>query len=252
VPVFAFLLGRAFSHAVPPPTESFWGAREFSTQRGHLRYLLLFPPHYDPHRSYELWLNMHGSPGCASQAIHQYREEAQRREVFLLAPQGNGETHGIYIRPDGRRDAYHLLDTDRDRDRFLAVLDEVTAKYPIDRHRIALLGFSAGCTMGWRVLAVRPTTFYFFGGVANGFRQGRPPAPATAEGLRRAARHVPHLYAAGRDDHLAGPLFQKTAQRLREYGFELRTLNPPGVGHELPPVIKAPLLQYMDEVRARK
>ncbi len=124
------------------------------------------------------------------------------------------------------------------------------AKYSIDRKRIALLGFSAGCQMGWRMLAARPETFYFFGGVANGFKHGKP--PVRAEALRRAARHVPHFYAAGQADAFAGPMFRETARKLRQYGFELRTAYPAGVGHDLPSSIKTPLLAFMDEVRARQ
>jgi predicted esterase len=231
-------------------TESFWGAQEFTTQKDHVRYLLLFPPHYDPHRHYELWVNLHGSPGCASHGIYQYREAAQQREVFLLAPQANGWSDLSYVRPDGKKDLYRAWDMRKDPARILAALDEVQGKYPISKKRIALLGFSAGCEMGWRLLAARPKAFCFFGGVANGFKRGKPPVPEAA--LRLAAHHVPHFYAAGRDDGFAGPMFQKTARMLKAEGFELKTANPAGVGHDLPPSIKNPLLAFLDEVRARQ
>ena len=231
-------------------TESFWGAQEFTIQKDHVRYLLLFPPHYDPHRHYELWLNLHGSPGCASHAIYQYREPAQQREIFLLATQANGWSDQSYVRPDGQKDLYRAWDMRRDPARIFAVLDEVKGKYPISGKRVALLGFSAGCEMGWRLLAARPKAFCFFGGVANGFKRGKPPVPEAA--LRLAAHHVPHFYAAGRDDGFAGPMFKTTARMLRAEGFELKTANPAGVGHDLPPAIKTPLLAFLDEVRARQ
>jgi predicted esterase len=138
----------------------------------------------------------------------------------------------------------------RDDAHILATLDEVLHRYPIDCKRIVLLGFSAGCEMGWRLLAARPQTFCFFAGVANGFKQGGPPVREAA--LRRAAHHVPHFYAAGQADAFAGPLFPGTARRLRVYGFELKTANPAGVGHDLPPVITTPLLAFLDQVRARQ
>jgi len=230
--------------------ESFWGAQEFYTRKGHLRYLLLRPPHYDPHRTYELWVNLHGSPGCASHAIYQYRLEAQQRDVFLLAPQAP-ETDGIaYIRPDGRIDRYGFWNMRMDTRAVLTVLEDVQGRYPIDRNRIALLGFSAGCKMGWYLLAARPKLFCFFGGVANGFKHGHPPVSLKA--LRLAARHVPHFYAAGQADPFAGPMFYGTVRRLRACGFELRTAYPVGVGHDLPPSIKTPLLAFLDTVRARQ
>jgi predicted esterase len=236
--------------SVRASTESFWGAQEFYTQKDHVRYLLLFPPHYDPHRHYELWLNLHGSPGCASHAIYQYREEAPQREVFLLAPQANGWSDLSYVRPDGKKDLYRAWDMRKDPARIFSVMDEVLHKYPILAKRIALLGFSSGCEMGWRLLAARPKVFCFFGGVANGFKRGKPPVPEAA--LRLAAHHVPHFYAAGRDDDFAGPMFKTTARMLKAEGFELRTVNPAGVGHDLPSSIKNPLLAFLDEVRARR
>lgn len=232
-----------------PPTESFWGAQEFYTQSGHHRYLLLPPPHYDPHRRYELWVNLHGNLGCAGHAIFQYRAEAQQRQVFLLAPQADGEVNEPYIRPDGKKDNYRCWFMQKDRPKIWKIIDEVMGRYSIQRDRVALLGFSAGCEMGWRLLADRPQAFYFFGGVANGFKNGKLPAPEAA--LRRAAQHVPHFYAAGGDDALAGPMYRGTMRRLREFGFELKTVYPPGVGHALPPSIKTPLLAFMDTVRNR-
>src|SRR5438067_5503360 len=59
--------------------ESLWGAKEFHTRGTGLRYLMLFPPNYDPDGQHELWVNLHGSPGCASHAIFQYREESAAR-----------------------------------------------------------------------------------------------------------------------------------------------------------------------------
>jgi poly(3-hydroxybutyrate) depolymerase len=231
-------------------TESFGGAQEFHTARDRVRYLLLFPAHYDPRRTYELWLNLHGSPGCASHAIFQYQEPALRREVFLLAPQASGWSAGSYTRPDGKRDVYRAWDMHADRARILMVLDEVLSKYPIDRTHVALLGFSAGCEMGWHLLGARPNAFYFFGGVANGFKGGRPPVSEAA--LCRAARHVSHFYGVGKDDGFAGPMYKQTVRRLRAEGFALRTVYPAGVGHDLPPVIKEPLLAFMDAVRTRQ
>lgn len=243
---FLLLLPIASSANVEP----FWGAREFTTQHGRLRYLLLFPAQYDPHKQYSLWVNLHGSPGCASHAIFLYREQALRRDVFLLAPQATGWTSRPYTRPDGKHNLYHAWDMRRDRDTVFTVLDEVTRRYPIERKHVVLLGFSAGCEMGWRLIAARPEAFCFFGGVANGFKCGRPPADPNR--LRIAARRVPHFYAAGRSDSFGGPLFPETERKLRQYGFELRTAYPAGVGHALPPSIQNPLLAFLDEVMAGK
>lgn len=40
--------------------------------------------------------------------------------------------------------------------------------------------------------------------------------------------------------------------KLRALGFELRTIDPTGIGQGLPPSIFVPLVQYMLEVRAGK
>lgn len=240
----------AFPSASHAAAESFWGSQERYTQKHRVRYLLLLPAHYDPNKEYELWLNLHGSPGCASHAVYQYRVAAQQHDVILLAPQASGWSAHSYTRPDGKPDVYRAWDMRRDRDRILEVLDEVTAGYPISKQRIALLGFSSGCEMGWRLLAERPSEFYFFGGVANFFKNGKPPVSAAA--LRLAAAHTPQFYAAGKADAFAGPMFNVTARKLKSEGFELRTANPAGVGHDLPPSIQTPLLQFMDEVRSRQ
>jgi dienelactone hydrolase len=185
-------------------------------------------------------------------AIFQYREEAQQRGVILLAPQAvgdPGDRGDPYLQPDGKQDMYRQWDMETDRDHILTILDDVLARFPVDRRRVALLGFSSGCEMGWRLLAARPETFCFFGGAGNGFRHGKPPAPERA--LRQAARHVPHFYAAGAEDDFAGPMFKTTARKLKQYCFELKTAFPPGVRHTLPSSIKTPLLAFLDEVRAR-
>lgn len=229
--------------------ESFWGAREFHTARGGLRYLLRFPPNYAPGRTYELWVSLHGSPGCASYGIYWFRDEAPKRDAFLLAPEATEGGGEFYLRPDGKRAEYHLWDMTADVPHVLTVLDEVLARYPIDRRCVALFGFSAGCEMGWRLLAARPEQFCFFGGVANRFKHGRVPGSEAA--LRRAAKHTPQFYAVGQGDPKMGPGFAVTARRLRALGFELRTANPRGVGHDFPPAIMQPLLAFFDEVRAR-
>ena len=246
--IFALLaVLQSASHAA---TESFWGAQEHYTQKHGVRYLLLLPPHYDPHKHYELWLNLHGSPGCASHAVYQYLEAAQQRDVFVLAPQASGWSAHSYTRPDGKPDQYRAWDMRKDKARILEALDDVMKSYPFLKQRIALLGFSSGCEMGWRLLAELPTEFYFFGGVANGFKNGRSPVSEAA--LRLAAVHTPHFYAAGKADPFAGPMFEGTVRKLRADGFELQTANPARVGHDLPPSIQTPLLAFMDQVRARQ
>jgi predicted esterase len=225
------------------------GSRESHTAAGHLRYLILLRPHYNPVETHELWINLQGSPGCASHAIFQYRQEALARGAILLAPEGTEGAGEYYKLKEGGRGEYHLWDMRRDDLHVLTILDEVISRYRIDTRRIVLLGFSAGCEMGWRLLAARPAQFSFFGGVANRFKRGRP--PANEKGLRLAAAHVPHFYGAGKDDPFAGPMYLATAAKLRSYGFELRTAYPAGLGHDLPPSIKTPLVRFLDEVRAR-
>jgi predicted peptidase len=148
-PVSVLLLLAFLSQAASANVESRWGAQERYTRQAHLRYLLLLPPHYDPHRQYELWLSLHGNPGCAEQGIYFYFPEAQQRQVFLLAPQGTGDAAESYHRPDGSHGVYRFLDMKQDQAHILAILDEIAENYPIDQQRIALLGFSAGCEMGW-------------------------------------------------------------------------------------------------------
>lgn len=234
----------------PDNHESFWGAQEFYTQKRHLRYLLLVPANYDPRRKYELWVNLHGDPGCASHAIQQYRDEALKRNIILLAPDATDKVKEFYIRPDGKRAPYRYWFMKEDQATVWTILDEVLGKYSIDRNRVALFGFSAGCEMGWRLLASRPEQFYFFGGVANRFKHGRPPAPEA--GLRQAARHVSHYFAAGRIDAYSGPYFKITVRKLKEFGFELRAENPAGIGHGLSPAEITSEMKFMEEVRGRK
>jgi poly(3-hydroxybutyrate) depolymerase len=230
-------------------TEYLLGAQEHFTRSGHLRYLVLLPRRFDPHAKHEIWVNLHGSPGCASHAIFQYRQEALARGAILVAPEATEGAGEFYTLKEGVRCEYHLWDMRRDVDHVLAVIDEAVSRYNVDPRRIVLLGFSAGCEMGWRLIAARPDQFCFFGGIANRFKHGKPPASQRA--LRIAARHVPHFYAAGQADPFAGPYFKATAARLRGYGFELRTAFPTGVGHDLPASIKAPLIAFLDEVRGR-
>jgi len=229
--------------------ESLWGASEFHTRAHNLRYLLLFPEHYNPSRRYELWVNLHGSPGCASHAVFQYSRAAKQRDVFLLAPEATEGAGEYYTGVGAGKTEYHLWDMKQDPDHVLEIIDEVLNTCHIDRSRVGLLGFSAGCEMGWRLLAKRPAQFCFFGGVANRFKNGKTPPYAT--GLRRAAKTVPIFYGVGQEDAHAGPDYAVTLKILKSYGFRIQTVHPPKVGHDLPDLIKSPLLAYFDEVRSR-
>ena len=124
--------------------ESLWGSQEFHTRTGRFRYLALFPPHYDRKKPCELWMNLHGSPGCAGHAIFQYREEAAKRSAILLAPEATEGAGEYYTLEGGAKHEYHLWDMRHDPPHALAVLDDALQRFQIDRSRIVLLGFSAG------------------------------------------------------------------------------------------------------------
>src|SRR5258706_448020 len=112
--------------------ETLWGSTEHFTRKGHLRYLLLAPPGYDPHQPCELWVNLHGSPGCASHAIFQYREEAAQHHALLLAPEATEGAGEFYTREDGAKAEYNLFDMKANRRQVLTVLNEGLANYNVN------------------------------------------------------------------------------------------------------------------------
>ncbi|MGL4729054.1 MAG: alpha/beta hydrolase family esterase [Bosea sp. (in: a-proteobacteria)] len=102
------------------------------------------------------------------------RDFADRRDVILILPQGEGLTWSFPGSPGKHRDEVAFVE---------AVLDDVAKRLPVDTARIYAAGFSQGGSMVWNLACHAPLRFAGFMPVAGGFWEPLP--EACAPGPRR-------------------------------------------------------------------
>ncbi len=119
----------------------------------------------------------------------------------------------------------HLPGTWSDVDRLDAILDEIEARYPVDRSRVYLTGYSMGGGGVWRV-AYRH---------ADRFAAAVPMAahtPAPSEDWSRALMRLPILVFHGSADDLAPlPAAQTMVEALRRVGADVELRLIQGADH---------------------
>ncbi|HYM32632.1 MAG TPA: PHB depolymerase family esterase [Candidatus Cybelea sp.] len=159
------------------------------------------PEHPDPSRPLPLVLVLHGAGGNGANALAAYRwDEAARRENFIAAapdamPALVDQPASFMFNPrywnDGsaRGPEAHMRVDDAT---FLGTLiDQIARKYPVDRHRVYVTGFSSGASMTHRAGLVLADRLAAIAPVA-----GKSWTPTTP------SRAVPVLYVVGDSDPL--------------------------------------------------
>ena len=137
----------------PSPTGFVW------VERGPSRAYLLTPDEIDPERSYPLLTVLHGAGRQDEQLAKGLRDEPERRQALFLIPRSLHPTWDLIVgagRPD--------LD-------FLEyAYDLIYRRYPVDRTRQALLGYSDGASYALSVGLSNPCIFSAVMGWAAGFK----------------------------------------------------------------------------------
>ncbi|MGA8858315.1 MAG: alpha/beta hydrolase-fold protein [Candidatus Bathyarchaeia archaeon] len=107
-------------------------------------------------------------------------------------------------------------------------MDEIRAGYPVDRHRVILLGFSQGTVMAYSVALLDPASFL---GVAalSGYIPQRSSLPLALEDLRGFSVFVSH---GAYDQIIPVRLARESAEVLKKAGARVEYREYP-MGHEV-------------------
>jgi predicted peptidase len=196
-----------------------------STPEGKLPYRLYVPAEYDAAARYPLVIWLHGAGGSGDDNVAQIAgdqvagtrlwttaEWQKATPTFVLVPQTNsGWDLGD---PPNAKDSLNLV---------LRILDLVMIDYPIDAHRVYLLGQSMGGGGAWQLLTRYPERFA--GAVLV--------CPVIRE-LERApkAAAVPLWMFMGSNDTLVTGARAASAA-LHQAGGHARYTEYPGAGHDI-------------------
>jgi polyhydroxybutyrate depolymerase len=176
---------------------------------GHSRsFYLRLPPGLSASQRYPLLLLLHGHNNNGANILHQSRMEpaADRHHVILVAPNGTGRFGRLGLTWNaqtccGSAQAHRVDDL-----AFLETLiDTLAADLPVDRARVALVGFSAGGMLALRAACDRSGIAYAFVNV-----QGTMPDTTC-----RPSRPVSMLLIAGDEDE---DMREEHAENQRHHG----------------------------------
>jgi poly(3-hydroxybutyrate) depolymerase len=184
-----------------------------------MKHRIAIPTAAPPPADYPLWVFLHGAFSTAEQARAIFGAAAHATKAVLLAPEAS--------RPCGEGFCWSFA---RDATAIGALLEEVRAQHPVDAGRIALIGYSMGCTMGLWLLAQNPGTFASFAalGMGSAFEPwGHDDGGVDLAGLRRGAAATRVLLAVDRrDPGTNNDYFAANLAHLETAGFVVTTFRP--------------------------
>lgn len=203
-----------------------------------MHYRIQVPHTAPPAPGYPLWVFVHGAFSMADQAELLFGDAAATYQAVLLAPQAT--------RPCGDGFCWSFA---QDAQAIGQLLATVGTTYPINPNRIALIGYSMGCTMGLWLLAQRPTTFASFAalGMGSAFEPWEhDDGGADHQGLHDSASHTRILLAVDqRDPGGNNGYFADNLARLQALGFQVRTVRPNEGTHAVTDAMRAAVLQSL-------
>ncbi len=127
-------------------------------ERDEQRAFLLTPDEIDASKRYPLITVLHGAGRQDEILAKAYRDEPEARQVLFLSPRSAAPTWDLIV--GGPR---------RDLDFLEYAYDLIYRRYPVDRERQALLGYSDGASYGLSVGMSNPSIFRALMGWAAGF-----------------------------------------------------------------------------------
>ncbi|GHB23869.1 hypothetical protein GCM10007094_09780 [Pseudovibrio japonicus] len=118
---------------------------------------------------------LHGWKGKADQTVqnHALRSLADDLGVALIVPQGVGGSWSYPGSPSQDRDEFKFFDE---------LVDDISERFPIDRDKIMLSGFSMGGSMVWNLACYQGENYAGFAPIAGAFWDPIPaacPSPLT-------------------------------------------------------------------------
>jgi phospholipase/carboxylesterase len=129
-------------------------------------------------------------------------------------------------------------------DALRAFRDHALERYPIDRDRLVIMGFSQGGTMAYDLALRDPAHFSGLAALASWFPE------LLAETLPKLPEHenFPALVIHGtRDDRIAVEKARESRETLRPYGVSMTYREIEGMGHEIREEALRIILKWLDE-----
>ena len=176
---------------------------------------------------------MHGW-GSNAMDLHGLAPYIAKGQFLVICPQGavdveigaiNG--YGWYqTYPGGKADEEKV---DEAVAQLAAFINEACQRYPVDRTKIVIVGFSQGGMMAYNLAVRWPKRFAALAGIATAF----PEWLADRATDREAFAQLPTLIEHGRaDEAISMKRARKTQETLRELGFPV-TFKDYDCGHEV-------------------
>ena len=142
---------------------------------------------------YPMVLLLHGLDGEAASFVSMFKEQNGSEKWFIVAPQApvRSTAKGAHSTWDRNQDAQFLLN-------LLSFLED---KYPLDRKRIAVVGYSAGSSMALALAKSDPHRFFKLGLIGGGRLSAgeKPPGFESLKVFLFGAEHDDYFNRAGMD-----------------------------------------------------
>ncbi|MCK6473489.1 MAG: hypothetical protein L6R28_17330 [Planctomycetes bacterium] len=212
--------------------------RELAPSNGH--YFLVLPPKHDAKKSYDLIVALHGMGDTAENFARAIVSMTPGRETIVAAPEVSAE---LQVAPN--RKGYSW--TSNDLARIEETVADATKNFGADPKRVLLLGFSAGCAIGFLAITQKPELFTTYAGLGMAIQSN---LKITDEQLKAAAKHTSVYYMVGKQDP-NHRVYQPTVDRLTKCGFKLKNEDP-DIGHRCTPEVVKNALAFFDETVAAK
>ena len=185
--------------------------QEKRSEKAMLNYLLFLPADYEKaEKPFPLILFLHGAGETGSDLSkvkkHGPPKVVEKKKDFPF----------IVVSPQAPRRGW-------DPQALLALLDEVEAKYKVDKDRVYLTGLSMGGFGTWRLAAVAPERFAAIAPICGG---GDPKTVAKLKGLPIWVFH------GAKDNAVPLKRSQDMVKALKDAGHEVKFTVYPDAGHD--------------------
>lgn len=212
--------------------------RELAQSKGH--YFLVLPPKHDAKKSYDLIVALHGMGDTAENFARAIASMSPGRETIVAAPEGSVE---LQVAPNRKGYSWSSGDLARIEE----TVTDATKNFGADPKRVLLLGFSAGCAIGFFAITQKPELFTTYAGLSMAIQ---PDLKITDEQLAATAKQTTVYYMVGKKDP-NHRVYQPTVDRLTKCGFKLKTEDP-DIGHRCTPEVVKNALAFFEETVAAK
>lgn len=178
-------------------------------------YSLYVPPGYDPEHRYPLWIVVHGTGGRGRATLRSVLHLLRDREVLVAAPTEAADLHGRGWGSSHRERMLHI-----------GLVDDLARRYPIDRDRVVVFGWSRGGHAAWDLAMRFPDRFVAIGPIIGSVAMRDRALLVNLGGVRvdaiNGAKDQPELVAGAVEG----------IRRLLALGYDATHHLDPDRGHE--------------------